>query len=75
MATIYDLTMSISELPRRSALELILSTRKNRRIPKKKTKSAKKKEPVVSSRAIFNQLTAAQKQAVMNLLQAELVGE
>lgn len=74
MATIYDLTVSISELPRRSALEVIIATRQNRRIPKRKTKPAKKKDPIISSRAIFNQLTAAQKQAVMNLLQAEIEG-
>jgi hypothetical protein len=74
MATIYDLTMSISELPRRSALEVIIATRQNRRIPKRKTKPAKKKDPVVSSRAVFNQLTHAQKQAIIHLLQAEIEG-
>jgi hypothetical protein len=74
MATISDLTLSITELPMNQVLELIADVRKNRRISKGPIKQAAKVQPKTGNKVskTISKMDAETAAQLLNALEALL---
>ena len=74
MATIDDLHISITQLPRGEAMQLIYDIRSSRRIQKKKPKKSAKRKPktVKDPMAMFKAMPQAERDALIKMLEEEM---